>query len=481
MARARYTDRHTEAPQVKRASSDISGLLGTLRTGAPGQWSSNITELARHFTGAAFLAINTLATQASGSRLEIYERTEDEDAPEGKRQLHHFDPICELWEDPNPQDTFIDLMYQTVQQLSLTGIALTWAVPSRDRKGDIGELYNLPSSTAWPMPPSPDYPNGAYRVLPYPYGLFGAPVGQVSAGATIPAEQVKRTRNQHPIFRYDGYAVLSAIALQVDTIEGIDKSRFNSQTQGCEQTLSLDLDGETISPDNTDLARIRAQLTALYAGPQNAGKVLIPPPGAKFSKISTTPAEMGWTEGWTQILDFILACYGVPMAVAGLQSNLSYATLYSSLRAFSYLSLGPVLLRVGAGWNKHIMRPTWGREYGMSILAPEFKDEALEELKWANDIKCGAATLQERRRYRNFDHLDEPWVNERAIQTQLPPPGGKDPGPKEDGQGEDPDSNNSRPKHLVDASWEKIDQRREALLTALEHGKTNGTLKPIRG
>lgn len=457
------------APRTKSAS-DFSSFLGAMRQGGPGQWSQNLLKLSQHFTGAAFLAINTKATQASGSRFEIFERTDDPDAPEGKRQLPHYDPIHELFEDPNPQDTFHDLLYQVTQQRGLTGISLTWKVPTR--AGDVREIYSIPTATAWPVPPTPEMPRGAYRVLPYSYfGLFGSPAGQTSAGALIPADQIIRIKNHHPLLRYDGYATLTACSLQVDTIEAIDKGRHTSQQLGCDQSLALESDPETSIPDQADIDRIRAQLAALYAGPGNVGKLFIAPPGSQLKQISTSPKDMAYQEGWGQILDFILAGYGVPMAVAGLQQNMSYATLYSSLRAFCYLSLGPELGQTGGAWNKHLVRPTWGKSYGLQIIPPEFKDEALEEQKLGNDLKCGARKIKEIRRMRNLDHLDEPWVEERAFQSQPTPPGGKDNQPRQDGQEEDPDVNNARPKSFT---------VREDLLSALESAKTNGHAKPIK-
>lgn len=470
MTRARISDWLGSAatvPATKRGASDWPLLLQTLTRNPPGQWSQNLLELSNHFRSAAFLAINTKATQASGSTFEIHERTDDPDSPGGTSQLPHHDPIHELFQDPNPTDTFHDLIYQVSQQKNLTGVALTWKVPTRDR--DVNQIYCIPSATAWPMPPTPEHPFGAYRVTPYYYGSYSNSP-QSASGALIPAEQIIRIKNHHPLLRYDGYAVLTACSLQVDTLEAIDKGRFNTQALGCNQDFAIELDGETSNPDESDLNHIRAQLQSLYAGPANSGKIIIPPAGGKVNKFSTAPNQMAYESGWMQVLDFVLACYGTPKAVCGLQEAMSYATLYSSLRAFGYLSLGPELNVVAQTWNKHIVRPTWGREFLLRLIPPEFKDEALEELKWANDLKCGSATIAERRRYRGFDHLDEPWTKDRAIQVSGAGPGGKEMGPKQDGQEEDPDVNNARPKGLI----------RDDLLAAFEHGKTNGVLKPIK-
>jgi hypothetical protein len=494
MARPRLTDwlatASTAAPTPSRgaaADRDVALMLSALRSKSPGQWSQNVLELARHFTGAAYLAVHTLAKHAMDSTFSLYERTEDPEAPNGEVQLPWHDPAHRLFEDPNPVDTFADLMYQSVQQLSITGLTLTWSVPSDDAD-EPREMYNLPTANCWPMPPGYHngfaYPHGAYRVLPYPFGMLSAPMGQITSGAIIPAEQIVRTKQHHPFLRYDGYAVMSAISQEIDTLEAIGTSRSNTMLQGCEQSLALKTNSPTASdPDEPMLARLRSQFQALYAGPKNAGKVIIVPVGWDLSQVSTVPKDMAWQEGWSQVLDFILAAWGVPKAVAGLQDSVSYATLYSSLRAFCLFSLGPIVRLIARSWGKHVVRPAWGPAIGLRINAPEFKDETLEETKIGNDLKAGIRLVREMRRSRGYDELnpqDHPWVNDRAIASFSPqsPTGGGDGGRENDPEGNgprlnDPNVDNARPATKAD--------RLEALARAFETAKTNGHAHPIRG
>lgn len=477
----------TAAPASGRdrmLAPDTAGLLDVMRRGSPGQWSQRVWELAKHFTGSTFLAVNTLATQASGSEFEIYERTEDESVPRGKKKLPYHDPIHQLYENPNNQDSWEDHIYQQVQQICLTGIALEWNVPN-ERGDEPQELYSIPSATAWPMPPSYDYPHGAYRVLPYPYGLMGAPVGQIAAGAVIPAEQIVVVKNHHPILRYDGYAVLTACSQQTDTLEAIDKSRLSEMLNGCQQSMVLELPAES-NPNGPDISRYRAQIEAHYRGPMNAGKLFLAYGGAKVRNLNVQPSEMGWETGFNQLLDFNLACFGVPKAVAGIQDSLSYATLYASLRAFTLLSLQPLLKRFAVSKTKQTIRPHYGNQFGMLIHAPEFRDESLIEQQIANDMKGGIRTNEELRDLRGLDKIKESWIKERCTANYQPqgavpgsprPPGGSVAGPPRMGAETDQDVDNARPK----SPGKSLNgHRRETLLAALEHGKTRGAIKSIR-
>lgn len=492
--------------QMPRQLNELQHLLVSLRTRGPGPWTVNVMELARHFTSAVYIAVNTLGTHASRSTFHIYERTTDRSVPNGETQLPWDDPIHELFEEPNPEDTHADVLYQETQQLCLTGMSLTWVVPGAH--GWPAEFYNLPTANLWPVPPGVyngrDFPRGAYRAIPYSYGMMSPPPYATAAGALIPAEQVMRLKNHHPYLRYDAYAVLTAMGHHVDTFEAIGTSRAATMRQGAEQQLQL----ESNSPDATDIdeegiKRLRKQLEAVYAGPENAGKVLIAPPKWKFGRLSTTPADMAWTEGFAQLLDFVLASFGVPKAVAGLQDSSSYATLYASLRAFGYFSLGPLVSRIAERRNKDIIRPTWGRQYGIRIKPPEFRDEQLEVNQLANDLKCGALKLKEYRAKRGYDALDpaeNPWVEERATAAYAPQPaggeggddsanpllggllgggdGGKENSPESSGpRTNDPNVDNARPAVQKQLNGHHPDRLGEIF----ERAKTNGHAFPIKG
>jgi phage portal protein BeeE len=236
----------------------------------------------------------------------------------------------------------------------------------------------------------------------------------------------------------------------------------------------MTFDPNIFDPDEADLTRLRAQLEALYAGPHNAGKILFNPYGSSVTKLSNTPADMAWCEGWGQLVDFILASYDVPKSVAGLQDSVSYATLYSSLRQFYLLSLNPLLNKIAARFNKHLVRPFFGPDLLLELRGQKIDDENIEELRFANDLKCGARTINERRKYLGLD--PKPWGEERAWATNEP----QDLPAKNSESPSDPDERaveSTRPTNPLAAG--SLGPRK-SLLDALEKHKTNGTVMPIR-
>jgi hypothetical protein len=505
MARQRLTNvigssgARQPATQMPKTLNELQHLLVSLRSRGPGPWSVNVSELARHFTSAVFVAVNTLMTHAGRSTFKMVERTTDPSIPNGEVELPWDDPLHELIETPNPEDTLSDYIEQTVQQRSLTGMACTWVVPGSG--GKPAEFYSLPTSNLWPVPPGVyngnHFAHGAYRAIPYTYGMLSPSPHATAAGALIPAEQVMRLKNHHPYLRYDAYAVLTAMGHHVDTFEAVATSRAATMRQGAEQTLQLEaVDQSAGNLDPEGLKLLRKQLEILYAGPENAGKMVIAPAGWKFGRLSTTPADMAWTEGFSQLLDFLLASFGVPKAVAGLQDSSSYATLYASLRAFGYFSLGPLLGKIEARINKDMIHPAYGREFCLRLKPPEFRDEQLEVNQLSNDLKAGAIKIKEYRARRGWDAIDEPWVEDRATANFVPQPppgaegqeqdplaamlgggdGGKENAPLSGEQTNDPMADNARP------AVQKSAVNRIARLERLfEKAKTNGHAFPLKG
>ncbi len=380
-------------------------LLAALRSNAPGQWSANLLELSNHLLGPVYLAVNTMANQAAAADMKLYERTED--PLESDIELPYTEPVVRLLEDPNNDDSFGDLMYQTSQQIGLTGIGLIWKPPSG--LGDVpSELYSIPTATALPWPPSPVYPHGSYLIQPYyPYGPFSTvPSYQSAAGARIPAEQIIRIKNPHPILRYSGYAVLTAMQRQVDTTDAIDISRWNTQQKGVDPTVAFNFDPELFNPESTDLNRLRMQLEALYSGPNNAGRIMFNPLGSTVTRISQTPQEMGWTEGYAQLLEFILAAYGVPKSVAGLQDAASFSTLYSALRQFYLISLNPHLKKISDKLTKALVKPYYGENLYMTLKGQRITDDDLLVKKFQTVLPYNVVRRNELRKWMDMGPIE---------------------------------------------------------------------------
>jgi phage portal protein BeeE len=399
-------------------------LLGSLRSGAPGAWSDNRMEQARHFIGVAYCAIRAVCEGIAQAELRVTTdrpeaRKDDRKRdvkPDGRRHpVGDDDPVVHLLEHPNEEDSLGDLLYELTLQLELTGTALQWSVPNG--YGLPCELYVLPTALTTPLPASPEYPRGAYRVNPLtPYGPYGVLPGAVgSGGATIPGEQVSPLRLKHPLLRFDGYAPFSAGGVQVDILEAIDRARWSSMTNGTTPGLLLkSTDAALTDLTPAAMERLQARLDERWANARNYGRAMVLPPGLDASPYTTAPATMGFEAGWEQARDFVGALFGTPKGAMGFVDATNYATLFASLRQFAVFKLGPLARRLARFLTRRVAEP-FGGGRRVELELPGLDDPQLLEAQLANDDRSGVRTLNERRALRRLPPWPAPEGDKRVF------------------------------------------------------------------
>src|SRR6516162_9381167 len=358
----KFTDRLSKDTVIDAPSvvANYQYLLGALRSQAPGQWSRNYLELSNQFLSVIFIAIYTMMKQSGEADMAIKEKTHDPEI--GDIALPHTEPVCQVIDNPNQDEFWADMAIRVTQQTGLTGTALVWH-PSYSELDMPTEMYVLPTSSCLPWPPSPVYPHGSYLVQPYyPYGPFSTiPSYQSAAGARIPAEQVMRIQPiPHPFLRYEGYSILTAAARHTDTVNAIDLARLNVQRQGVDTNMIITFDPSVLNPNMVDLVRLRQQIEAVAAGPKNAGKILFAPTGGQVERASNAPKDMAWTEGWSQLVGFCLACFGTTKGVAGLEDESGFAGLIAKIKQYNTISLCPHLNSISRRFTKKIVQMFFG-------------------------------------------------------------------------------------------------------------------------
>jgi Phage portal protein len=226
---------------------------------------------------------------------------------------------------------------------------------------------------------------------------------------------------------------------QVDTIQAIDLARWTTQMKGVDASVIVTMDPEVLNPGQFDLNRLRVQLEAVAAGPNNAGKILFVPGGTGIEKMSNTPAEMAWTEGVDQLLGFILAAFGTPKSIAGLQDDTSYASLYASLKQFNIISLKPRCRIVSNYFSKLVLRRWFGPSLYMSLTPERIDDHELRERQLGTLIQVGGLTINELRKEYNMPPAEAKWGKDRAWVKNAPEQPGQ-PGavPGQPGSGQKP-------------------------------------------
>jgi hypothetical protein len=438
-------------------------LLRSLKINAPGFSDQNPFTLSRAYTGSCYLAVHTKAIQASLAEYVLYENDGEDEL-----SLSPYEDVRQIFENPNPDDSFGDILEQTVIQKDLTGTALIWCPPSdpNDSQSPPVEQYVLSTASCLPQPISPRYPNGAWLVQPwYPAGPYAQiPIAQ-GVGSYIPAEQIIRIKDPHPFFRWIGYATLFAISTQMDASRMIDVSRLNTFSRGIDPTALLSFDAAQKQPTEADLRRMEAQFQAIWGGPANAGRLIVVPGGAQLTTLSNMPKDMAYQEGWIQLLDFGLASFGVNKAVAGITTDLNYSTLFASLRAFYLLTLDPLLAKIARMYTMKLIKRFYNRSFGMRMKGKAINDDELKERQNNTLIKASAIKVGELRKDYGLppSDKDDEWA---SLHPEQPPGGQMGAKPPTGGEGRDAGVEQERP-HDTDALGSLGPQEKSALVMSL--------------
>lgn len=393
-------------------------LLEAMRSMAPGGWSDDRWEETKNLVSIAFVAITAKGRIVSQSEFQVFRK--DRRAPDGKRPVMEDDPkgqeLIRLLEKPNPQDTFGLMCWRWLQQQDLTGTALTWMVPNK--LGVPMELYPIPTAIAIPQPAvNPDFPDGYYRIQPvYPYGPFSTyPTPASAVGAPIPAQWMLRFQYPHPLLRYDGYSPLTGLRLEMDELNMVNRSRHYSMRKAINPSAVVDLsemeDGQPWTDEQID--RMRVEFENMFYGPENAGGIIVPPPGGKVEPWGANPIDMDYPQGWDQLTNFLLAGWGITKPAAGMVDDSSYSTLYATLKQLDVLTLQPWRDYIAAMLTRNLA-VFFGDDYIIEIRGKRIDDHEIKERKLSQLVQGKAITKNELRKELEMPMTEEDWGEEIA-------------------------------------------------------------------
>ncbi|AMV25499.1 Phage portal protein [Gemmata sp. SH-PL17] len=383
--------------------------LYSVRHPPPGSWTDNRLEQANHYRGLIFLALDAVQEAIAsaavccekqqrrdrttfGAGAVSYVKALSETGGAGSDEDYapvHDHPLAELINCPNKHDTFGSLLSYGTMQWGLTGNGPFWFVPGKNHNRPV-ELYPLVEPLLQVnSAPSLQYPEGSWRVTPYyPNGTgwaYGGLANRVAYSAILPGAEVRKMQSPHPLTRTDGYSRLTACGVQFDIMEAIDKSRHAAFMHGTRIGTLVQLPpgmGEDA------VQAVSAQFTQKYAGADKAGitAVVSGTPDGKngldVKQLNESPREMDYAQSWEQAVKFVLAAFGTPPSITGLNPSTGYAEFYAAQTQFHYR-----LSQLARRWSDFFTRTLawpWSRrrgEYRIKIEVPKPRnDEAKQQL-----------------------------------------------------------------------------------------------------
>ena len=424
-----------------------TGMYGGAAWGWPGSWSQDRLEHVLHFRHWTYIAIRSICNAVAGLEPQIAEvyhprHGQSRHSPVSKAygEWYHRKslqavraneivdpvgdnhPLMQLLRSPNAQDTAHDLWYELFMYLELTGNGYLWAIPNA-----IGlplELWVVPSHWVWPRITSRGIEH--YEIRP----LTGAGTW------FIPPHEIIHVKYKSPLHKLDGHSPQQAGSEWIDAGESIDRSRFYQFKNGAFPLGAVELDQSFADPDDAEMERLYAKFFARLQGEHNYGRPVILPPGAKYTPLTISPTEMAYTQSADQLRDWVLALYGVPKEIAGIQDAGSEIAMYGPLTQFMQFTIAPKLRQLGQVLTRHL-----ARKYSDHLRiwwddpTPSSPQQINSDLQV--DAANGWITPNEARAIRGrpayTEEQEQKYAKAGQQQPQGGPPGGPAPGGAADG------------------------------------------------
>jgi len=400
----------------------LKRLIEAFRTRAPGGWTDDRYEQTlRHFTGIQYVAIHRICTHLEQAEFQVFQK--DPKHQDGKRPVTEQDPgykLVKLLETPNVHDSFGDLMYRFGQQISLTGMSLTWMIPNL--LGTPMEVYSIPTAMAIPQPvQNPDFPQGFYRIQPlYPYGPFSSyPTPSSAVGAAVAAQWMMRCFYAHPLLQYEGYSPLTGLREHIDGVQSIDRSRWYSMKRGINPSAVLNFDDfENAQPLTDDeIDRIKAQFEAEHQGTTNAGQLLVAQPGSRLEPWGANPIDMDYQSGWDQLTSFVMGGFGITKPAAGMVEDSAYSTLFATLKQLDLTTVGPLCNKFARMCTRQLA-PFFGDNLIVEVRSKRIDDHEIINAKAQLLASNKAITYNQLLKMMDMETTKEEWGEERIGMEQ---------------------------------------------------------------
>lgn len=163
------------------------------------------------------------------------------------------------------------------------------------------------------------------------------------------------------------------------------------------------------------LDQLRGDLSQIYSGPENAGRVALLPPGLDWKALTSSSFEAELTEQRRVAREEIAAVYMIPPPMLGILDHATYSNIQTQREMIYTDSLGPPLILIEQAINSQII---W-RELAEPDVFCEFdfaevlRGDRLEEIGALRDaIGTGLMTPNEGRQVLNQPKSPDPGMDQ---------------------------------------------------------------------
>jgi len=187
---------------------------------------------------------------------------------------------------------------------------------------------------------------------------------------TIDAKLVKIFRNPDPADPQKGKSVISAIKDVVDNDTKMVKWNVGLLNRGAVPSGAIEIKG---SLDPKDAKLLKKQFQEVYGGYENVGSTMILQNGTSWKPFSIPPKDMEYIEGRKMNRDEILAIFGVPKILLGLEGTYNRSTSETAERMFNKNTLQPLMTMIVEQINIYIT-PLFGQGLWLDFTQLDIQD-----------------------------------------------------------------------------------------------------------
>lgn len=321
----------------------------------------NRKQVLQSYLGWTYASVSAISQSASGVKYKLLNSN-------GKEVLSH--PILKILENPNPTQSFQDIVEMTMVFWLLLGEAF-WYMP-QNAIGSKTEIYLL----------RPDLVrinrDSQGNVLNYVFTSDGKQT-------TFQPTEILHLLFADPMNTGRGYSPFRAVEVSQSSWEYMQKMNeeyfFNSARVDGYLTSDQPIDQETAK-------RIRDSWEKKFGGISQSHKTAVLHSGLKYEKVKDNPKEADFLKSSEAVRDFILSVYRVPKIILGITEGEGLNNLKSAEYVFAKYVVFPKQQKLFEQINKKLL-PRFGKVEGVyfEVENPTPEDEetkakVLSEKKW---------------------------------------------------------------------------------------------------
>jgi len=386
-----------------RYSSTYHVSPGVYGWGWGGGWSATTVSYAEIFATQPWIAaaVMRMLTWAVRVPLKVYRRTGDDSRERVHPGEHPLaDAIAHPWDRAGQAQLIQALLGPTL----VHGNGLV-----EIDQGRSGAIRFAPADWRLVTP-----------IIPFEYRIAGWQIGEPmgTGERTIPVDQALHVCWWSPLGPL-GISPLQQLGTTLSVEDSAQQWARSSFRNSARPPSAITVD-ETYLSLNKDIRdpffeQARQDISALYAGPENAGRPALLPPGFDWKPIGHTAVEAELIDQRRVNREEIAAVYQIPPPMLGILERATYSNIETQ-REMSYTdALGPPLVLIEQAINSQLVHSLLRDDdiYVEFDFGQVLRGDRLKEIQsFREGIQTGVYTPNEARRALNLPASSEPGADE---------------------------------------------------------------------